>query len=83
MAEHFFYAPFAGDIARVGLLRGERAKKSPRILRLLPQRGERDSGVESIWPPKCGGGCQSLIKGKDFEHNVEAHESTCDTRPAG
>ena len=24
-----------------------------------------------------------LIKGKDFDDNVEAHESTCDTWPAG
>jgi hypothetical protein len=23
-----------------------------------------------------------LIKGKDFDDNVEAHESTCDTWPA-
>ena len=42
----------------------------------------------SIWPQKCGGGSdslnfRSLIKGKDFDDNVEAHESTCDTRPAG
>jgi hypothetical protein len=24
-----------------------------------------------------------LIKGKDFDDNVEAHESTCDTWPTG
>lgn len=36
----------------------------------------------SLWPLKCGGGLYSL-KGKDFKHNVEAHESTCDTWPAG
>jgi hypothetical protein len=36
----------------------------------------------SLWPSKCGGGSESPI-GKDFKYNVEAHESTCDTWPAG
>jgi hypothetical protein len=35
----------------------------------------------SLWPPKCGGGSESLIR-KGFQDNVEAHESTCDTWPA-
>ena len=35
------------------------------------------------WQPKCGGVSQSLNEGKDFDNNVEAHESTCNTRPAG
>jgi hypothetical protein len=26
---------------------------------------------------------QTLNKGKDFDNNVEAYESTCNTRPAG
>ena len=39
----------------------------------------------SLWPPKCGGDSESLnlVKGKDFDEHVEAHESTCDTKPAG
>jgi hypothetical protein len=47
----------------------------------FPQLELRKEGVESLWPPKCGGGCESLSKGKDFKHNVEAHESTCHTWP--
>jgi hypothetical protein len=31
----------------------------------FPQYLGVDTGVESIWPPKCGGGCQS-IKRKGF-----------------
>jgi hypothetical protein len=47
----------------------------------FPQLRDGHTGVESIWPPKCGVVVNPL-SGKDFEHNVEAHESTCDTRPA-
>jgi hypothetical protein len=35
-----------------------------------------------IRPPKCGGDSESLNKGKDFDDNVETHESTCDPWPA-
>jgi hypothetical protein len=31
---------------------------------------------------KCGADSESAVKGKDFDDNVEAHESTCDTLPA-
>jgi len=39
-------------------------------------------GVQFVWPLKCGAGSESLNKkGKDFDDNVEAHESTCNTWP--
>jgi len=54
----------------------------------FPQRGAFGEEYNSLWPPKCGAGSESpkvqnpLTKGKDFDDNVEAHESTCDTWPA-
>jgi hypothetical protein len=35
-----------------------------------------------FWPQKCGDYSKYLNRGKDFDDNVEAHESTCDTWPA-
>ena len=35
-----------------------------------------------LWQLKCGDISESLNKGKDFDDNVEAHESTCGTWPA-
>jgi hypothetical protein len=38
-----------------------------------------------VWQPKCGSRSESpnnQEKRKGFRDNVEAHESTCDTRPA-
>jgi len=51
----------------------------------FPQGAGVTQAYNSFWPPKCGGDSESLnlIKGKDFDDNVEAHESTCYTWPAG
>jgi hypothetical protein len=49
----------------------------------FPQGRGFTEEYNSIWPAKCGDDSESLNKkGKDFDDNVEAHESTCDTWPA-
>jgi hypothetical protein len=47
---------------------------APRLLRSTIRFGHRNAAV--IQNPL-------LIKGKDFNDNVEAHESTCNTWPTG
>jgi len=49
----------------------------------FPQPRGVTGEYNSFWPPKCGGLSESLNIRKGFRHNVEAHESTCDTRSAG
>ncbi len=53
----------------------------------FPQGGAFCEEYNSFWPQKCGADSESpkvlnpLIRGKDFDDNVEAHESTCNAWP--